>query len=138
MIRQDKLESNKKNYILYLFILITISVSIRLYFLPFEIPFKTDAIDYFSFAFEISKTQKFPTGILGTNDGWPLFLSPIFSVIGQSDMMTLINAQRVTSIVISSLTIIPVFFPFFINFIATSFVLLTDLNLYFLNLIKLC
>ena len=110
MIRQDKLESNKKNYILYLFILITISVSIRLYFLPFEIPFKTDAIDYFSFAFEISKTQKFPTGILGTNDGWPLFLSPIFSVIGQSDLMTLINAQRVTSIVISSLTIIPVFF----------------------------
>ena len=110
MIRQDKAESNKKNYILYLFILITISVSIRLYFLPFEIPFKTDAIDYFSFAFEISKTQKFPTGILGTNDGWPLFLSPIFSVIGQSDMMTLINAQRVTSIVISSLTIIPVFF----------------------------
>ena len=103
-----KNDSNRKN-ITYLLILILISISIRLFFLPFELPFKHDAIGYFAFAFEISKTHQFPAGILITNDGWSLFLSPIFSIIGQSDMMNLINAQRITSIVLSSITILPVF-----------------------------
>ena len=101
--------TSQRKIILYLLILVTVSISVKLYFLPFETPFKTDAIDYFSFAFEISKTQQFPTGILKTNDGWSLFLSPIFSIIGHSDMMNLINAQRITGIIISSLTIIPVY-----------------------------
>ncbi len=107
-----KTEKNyfKRKNIVFLAILVTISISIRLYFLPFETPFKADAIDYFTFAFETSKTYQFPTGILKTNDGWPLFLSPIFSIIGTSDMMTLVNAQRVTSVIISSLTILPVYF----------------------------
>ena len=101
--------TSQRKIILYLLILVTVSISVKLYFLPFETPFKTDAIDYFLFAFEISKTQQFPTGILKTNDGWSLFLSPIFSIIGHSDMMNLINAQRITGIIISSLTIIPVY-----------------------------
>ena len=98
------------NNIIFLSILVIIGLSIRLYFLPFETPFKTDAIDFFSFAFEVSKSHNFPVGILHTNDGWPLFLSPIFSLIGHSDMMTLFNVQRITSIFMSSLTIIPVYF----------------------------
>jgi len=101
---------SEKNLILFLLILAGITISIRLYYLPFEIPFKTDAIDYFSFAFEISKTHQYPVGILKTNDGWSLFLSPIFSIIGQSDMMTLINVQRISSVIISSITIIPVYY----------------------------
>ena len=110
MISKIETNTSHKKTILFLLILITVSISIRLYFLPFETPFKSDAIDYFSFAFEISKTQQFPNGILKTNDGWSLLLSPIFSMIGQSDMMNLINAQRIMSVVISSLTIIPVYF----------------------------
>ena len=109
MILKTVNNTSQRKIILYLLILDTVCISVRLYFLPFETPFKTDAIDYFLFAFEISKTQQFPTGILKTNDGWSLFLSPIFSIIGQSDMMNLINAQRITSIVISSLTVIPVY-----------------------------
>ena len=109
MILKTVNNTSQRKIILYLLILVTVCISVRLYFLPFETPFKTDAIDYFLFAFEISKTQQFPTGILKTNNGWSLFLSPIFSIIGQSDMMNLINAQRITSIVISSLTVIPVY-----------------------------
>ena len=99
----------KNNNLFFLLILIVVSLSIRLYYLPFEIPITFDGIDYFSFAFEVSKTQKFPTGILHTNDGWPLFLSPIFSIIGNSDFMSLVHAQRITSMVLSTLTIIPVY-----------------------------
>ena len=83
---------------------------IRVFFLPFDTPFKTDAIDYFTFAVEISKTNQFPTGIVKTSDGWPLLLSPIFSIIGTNDIMTLVNVQRITSIIISSLTIVPIYF----------------------------
>tara|TARA_B100000029_G_scaffold476258_1_gene520256 strand:+ start:3744 stop:5297 length:1554 start_codon:yes stop_codon:yes gene_type:complete len=103
--------SNQKyEIIVILSIIISISLFTRLNYLPLEIPFKTDAITYFSFAFEVSKNQQFPEGILKTNDGWPLFLSPLFSLIGHYDMMTLINAQRITSIIISSITVIPIYF----------------------------
>jgi len=110
MITKTKKNYSQQKIIGSLLILTLISIFVRLYFLPSEIPFKTDAIDYFSFAFEVSKTHQYPIGIQTTNDGWPLFLSPIFSIIGQSDMMNLINAQRITSIIISSLTIIPIFY----------------------------
>ncbi len=99
----------KNNSFLFLSLLIIIGLSIRLYYVPFEIPIKLDGIDYFTFAFEVSKSQKFPTGILQTNDGWSLFLSPIFSMIGHTDFMSLIQAQRITSVVISTLTAIPVY-----------------------------
>ena len=110
MITETIKNFSEQKIIASLLILTLISILARLYFLPFEIPFKTDAIDYFSFAFEVSKTHQYPVGIQTTNDGWPLFLSPIFSIIGQSDMMTLINAQRISSVIISSLTIIPIFY----------------------------
>ena len=99
----------KNNSLFFLSLLIIVSLSIRLYYTPFEIPIKLDGIDYFSFAFEVSKSQKFPIGILQTNDGWPLFLSPIFSMIGHTDFMSLIHAQRITGITISTLTIISVY-----------------------------
>ena len=111
MITEIKLDDYiKNNFILFLSILVISSISIRLFFLPFETPFKTDAIDYLIFALETSKTNQFPIGILKTNDGWPLFLSPLFSIIETSDIMTFVNVQRITSIVISSLTIIPIYF----------------------------
>tara|TARA_Y100000590_G_scaffold401389_1_gene486210 strand:+ start:7687 stop:9237 length:1551 start_codon:yes stop_codon:yes gene_type:complete len=108
---ENKLDNYLQNKIfLFLGIIIIISIFTRVFFLPFDTPFKTDAIDYFTFAIEISKTNQFPTGILKTSDGWSLLLSPIFSIIGTTDIMTLVNAQRITSIIISSLTIIPVYF----------------------------
>ena len=111
MITETKLDDYiKNNFILFLSILVISSISIRLFFLPFETPFKTDAIDYLIFALETSKTNQFPIGILKTNDGWPLFLSPLFSIIETSDIMTFVNVQRITSIVVSSLTIIPIYF----------------------------
>ena len=53
MILKTVNNTSQRKIILYLLILVTVSISIRLYFLPFETPFKTDAIDYFLFAFEI-------------------------------------------------------------------------------------
>ena len=59
MITEIKLDDYiKNNFILFLSILVISSISIRLFFLPFETPFKTDAIDYLIFALETSKTNQ--------------------------------------------------------------------------------
>ena len=50
MITKTKKNYSQQKIIGSLLILTLISIFVRLYFLPSEIPFKTDAIDYFSFA----------------------------------------------------------------------------------------
>lgn len=98
---------NEKN--IFLLSIILSSLIIKIIFIPTDFPVKLDAIDYFSFGIELSKTWTFPIGILNTNDGWSIFLSPIFSIIGYSDFMNLIYSQRLTSVILSSLTIIPIY-----------------------------
>lgn len=108
-----KINLLKKKYnrnLIFLCIIIFSSLSLRIFFIPNDVPIKLDGIDYFDFAFELSKHGKFPTGILGTNDGWSIFLSPFFTLVGLEDFMNLIYTQRIVSIVLSSLTIIPVYF----------------------------
>ena len=96
--------------LIFLCVIIFSSLSLRIFFIPDDVPIKLDAINYFDFAFELSKNGKFPSGILDTNDGWPIFLSPFFTLVGLEDFMNLVYTQRIVSIVLSSLTIIPVYF----------------------------
>lgn len=83
---------------------------IRLYFFPFGLPVSLDGIDYFSFAYSLSKNGEFPKGILGTNDGWAILLGTTFKIINNYDYQTLHFIQRFTSVVISCLTVFPVFY----------------------------
>jgi hypothetical protein len=83
---------------------------LRLILIPIDIPIYFDAIDYFSFAFELSKNNEYSNGILYTNDAWSIFLSPFFYFIGSSDFMNLIYTPRIICIVLSTLTIIPIYF----------------------------
>ena len=101
--------SNKKNWFFLSLILLS-SLSVRFFLIPIDVPIKLDGIDYFYFAAELSKNGVFPNGILHTNDGWSIFLSPFFSLIGLNDFMNLIYLQRILSIIISTITIIPVYY----------------------------
>jgi len=108
-----KINLLKKNYnrnLIILSIVIFSSLSLRLFLIPIDVPIKLDGIDYFSFAFEFSKNGIYPNGILHTNDGWSIFLSPFFSIVGSSDFMNLIYTQRIVSIILSTMTIIPVYY----------------------------
>ena len=91
-------------------LLISCSLLLRIISIPFNIPLKLDAIDYLSFAVVFSSTGNYPIGILPTNDGWSIFLSPFFYFIGNENLMNLVNTQRLLSSIISSLTIIPIYF----------------------------
>ena len=84
-------------------------MSIRFYNFPSDIPIVTDG--FFSFVYAVKTTfdGHLPIGYATTNTGWANFLSIIFWSFDKSDPMHLMNIQRTTSIVISTLTIIPAY-----------------------------
>ena len=98
-----------RNSIKIIFLLILASLIIRIYFTPFHIPISLDGIDYFAYAVAMSREGTFPTGYLLTNFGWPSFVSMFFAFNQNADMLTLMNLQRILSIIISTSTIIPIF-----------------------------
>ena len=100
---------SEKNSIKILILLIIGAVIIRLYFTPFHIPISLDGIDYFAYAVAMSREGIFPSGYLLTNFGWSSFLSIVFSFFKESEMLELMNIQRILNTVISVLTIIPIY-----------------------------
>ena len=98
-----------KNSIKILISLIIGSILIRVYFTPFNLPISLDGIDYFAYAVAMSREGIFPSGYLLTNFGWSSFLSIVFSFFKESEMLELMNIQRILNTVISVLAIIPIY-----------------------------
>jgi hypothetical protein len=92
-----------------LIILGVVSFIIRLFFIPYQIPITTDGIDYFAFSSVLSNEKIFPEGYITTNFGWPIFLSIIFSFSEHSNMLEMMDIQRITSSFLSTISIIPIF-----------------------------
>ena len=110
------LDNSQKICFIILIILGAISLSIRLYFFPNDLPFMGDALGYFWYANDISIIGYFPEGHISPavtspppNNGWPGFLSIIFSFMDSRDFLDYINIQRLTTIIISTVTIFPAY-----------------------------
>jgi len=101
---------SERNSIKILFLLMLGGIIIRLYFTQFHIPISLDGIDYFAYAIAMSREGFFPTGYLVTNFGWPSFVSMFFVVFQDSEMLTLMNIQKILSIIISISTAIPIYY----------------------------
>lgn len=99
----------EKNSIIILILLIIGAIIIRLYFTPFQVPISLDGIDYFAYAIAMSREGSFPEGYLLTNFGWPSFVSIFFMFSQDSNMITLMNSQRILTIIISVSTAIPIY-----------------------------
>ena len=82
----------------------------RVYFFPSDIHITLDGLLYFWYAYDISYTNLIPTGYSFPNNFWPLILSQIFSVANSEYFLELMSIQRITTIIISVLTIIPLYF----------------------------
>ena len=102
-------ESQKYN-ILIISILAIVSLLFRINFASFDIPILLDGLEYYSFGYEVAFSHNYPVGILGTNDGWSLFLSSFFMLFNNTDFMTLNFVQRSLSISLSVITVIPVYY----------------------------
>ena len=109
--------NSKKNIILYLGLILTLGLSLRFYYLPYDVPIATDGFHSFVYAAKTVFEGNLPVGYGTTNSGWANFLALFFSLSDTSDPFYLMQIQRSLSIVLSTITIIPAFFIFrkFVN-----------------------
>ena len=98
-----------KNWYLHIIIIGVISISLKLYYVNFEIPFALDSLIYFIYAFDSSILGHLPEGYSPANNGWPGFVSIFFSMFEFDNPISYMQLQKSISIIISTLTIIPVF-----------------------------
>ena len=114
-------EISNKFTIFGIILIIFVGLIVRLYYFPYDIPLSLDALSYFAYGFEISQTGSFPVGIELVNNGWPIFLSLFFSVFESDNFLAYMEIERIVSVLISLITVIPVYFlfrKFFIRFIS--------------------
>lgn len=108
---ENKLGSFFNNSVLSLFVIGIIALFIRILILPFNIPITLDAMEYFWYASDTSILGHLPTGYVFANNGWPVFLSFFFYLFRfENTIDYFMNMQRVITAVLSTLTIIPVYF----------------------------
>lgn len=105
----NKISNFFHNPIIFIGVIIVISLIIRLSFFP-NFPLTLDSLDYFFYASDISINQKIPINYTPANNGWPIFLSAFFTIFQFDSVISYMNLQRMLSIGISVLTVIPIFF----------------------------
>ena len=98
-----------KNPIFALILIGSMGIFLRLYYLPNDIPITLDGLKYFWYANDLTLGHVLTRHEVA-NNGWPLFLSPFFSIFHFNNFMDYMLLQRVVSILISVLTIIPIYF----------------------------
>jgi hypothetical protein len=114
-------EFSNKHVIFSLLIIGIVGIILRLNYLPLDIPFLSDAFLYFSYANDLNFLNQFPNGYNFVNNGWPTLIGLFFNLSPSTEIIQLMNIQRIVSIVISTLTIIPVYYlckKFFPNYLA--------------------
>ena len=105
----QKISIITKHPILFLIGIGIVGFLIRMYYFPSEIPIIHYSIDYFSYAVVTSQEGHFPVGWDLSNNGWPAFLSIFFTISSDGGLWEFMNIQRVSTVVISVLTIIPIY-----------------------------
>jgi hypothetical protein len=100
----------KNKTIIPLLAIFFVGLIIRIYYFPFELPLIADGLDNFTYATAINYFGYLPTEWTPPSNGWPIFLSFWFSIINLDNTLQYMQLQRIISIILSSLTIIPIYF----------------------------
>ncbi len=99
-----------KNPLVLLSIICGVSIIIRLIFVPYGLPVTLDAFtSYFWYALDISILGNLPNYTLAQS-GWSEFLSLFFMLFSSDNLITYMDLQRTVSVVLSSITVIPIYF----------------------------
>ena len=106
---QNSKQFLSKNSLKILIFLVMGGILIRLYFTPFQVPLSLDAIDYFAYSIAMNREGGFPQEYLPRNPGWSTLLSMFFFNSHNLTIFELMDIQRILSILISSVTIIPIY-----------------------------
>ncbi len=104
-----ELKLTPKKTVFLLGVIIASGIYFRLVFSHFELPLNSDNLQYFLYAIDHSLGESV-NSFKVHNTGWPLFLSFFFSMFNSNNYMDFMGLQKIISIVISSLTVIPIYF----------------------------
>ncbi len=101
--------SNKILFLLVTGIFIS-TLSLRLYIYDPNVPVFLDSLQFFSYAVDINVLESLPSNYTVTKPAWPIFLSILFTLFDYSDTMSYMQIQKISGIVLSSITIFPLYF----------------------------
>ena len=104
-------EINWKNSSLVFLLVICVSaLVVRFHYLPYNIPVTLDGFSgYFLYALDISILGKLPE-YTPNQSGWPELLSVFFTFFHSDNFLDYMNLQRTVSVVLSGITVIPIYF----------------------------
>lgn len=108
----DKSESRKEfssNVIIWLLLIGGIGLILRISFIDHELPLNSDNFLFFRYTIDLIVGYDSPTDVV-SNNGWPLFLYPFFSILQSNNFMDYMILQKCLSISLSVLTIIPLYY----------------------------
>ena len=91
-------------------IIFSIGLGLRLFYFPYELPLIADGMDNFTYAAAINFYGNLPNEWAPANIGWPIFLSFWFSLVSLDNSLDYMQFQRILSIILSSLTVIPIYY----------------------------
>ena len=100
-------EISKKNIVLFLIIIATISLGLKLYTVDFVIPPHSDDIGYVLTAVQYNEGDFFLSQ--KKHPGWPLVLTPFISTIDSNSLLDYTNLARGLSLTISTASIFPMY-----------------------------
>lgn len=91
-------------------IIFLIGLGLRLFYFPNELPLIADGMDNFTYATAINFSGSLPNEWAPANIGWSIFLSFWFWLVHLDSSLDYMQFQRIISIVLSSLTTIPIYY----------------------------
>ena len=97
---EARLEMERSKIALYLILIITISLGLKLYLVDFSLPVNSDNLDYTLFA--IAHTNGDFSQSTHRGMGWSLFVSPFFSLIDSNNFMDYSNTIRILSLSVAT------------------------------------
>jgi len=121
-LNQDNSKRSKQNILSYfnniwiiLGVICTVGFILRIIWIQHELPLTSDSAGYFWYAIDTSITGRFPNSECGwkctfPNTGWPSFLSIFFMIFSSDNYLDYMNLQRYLGVIMSVITIIPMYY----------------------------
>jgi len=110
MILKNSIQQKKVKEFFPLIVIFFVGLGIRFYYFPYELPLIVDSLSYFTYSTETVFLGQLPTIEVPANNGWSMFMSFWFSIVNLENTFQYMQLQRIISLSLSSLTVIPVYF----------------------------
>ena len=111
-IKSKNIESGKSNLLIIcsLFLIMISSFILRMNYFSFESPTSSDAFLFFFYSAQIATLENLPINYAPANPGWSWFLAVFFSIFDLEKVIEYMQIQKILTVLISVITIIPVYY----------------------------